>query len=616
VFAFALAAAFSDAPVRKTAAQLTASFPIHAADGVRSAVAPSAVAAIARWAVVRRDLQVEPSWDAKRRLLFAGDVRLYNRSELLDELGVAREERDCSDLELARRAYLRWDADAPLHLVGDFAFAAWNEDRRTLFAARDHLGLRPFFYSVADNALIVASDVRQMLALSGRTPEVNAPRILDFLLLRLSRSGDTFFSHVRRLRPGHRLTIRNNDENTTRYWLPPATTERMSYGENCEVLRALFCRAVSDRIESDRPIVAHSSGGFDSSTIIMAAAEIHRTHPGRAPLTLASAIVPGFPSDESHLMDAVAARVPFEGVRWHAIDETSETFPGVTSAGPLLQIGPAGGPRRDLDIARARGARVLLSGHMGDDVWYAADVLRDFVRHGRLTAPFRYISKARLGLSAVRPLSSAALGMLSPAIATRLSWWFARRPEPPPSWLGQELEALYPLTPEPLDLPPIEWTSHVACGVWLRLTAAWSAYLAELMTGYGADDGIEVRLPHADVRLIEHVLRMPWHQREPIDHNRRTGRESLGVLLPQEFAGRRGQRPWTPVWLANSRRTLKGAARFLDQGPWLSEPFVDRGIARAAARELASELSSSDFRTAWRVLAFAALEAWLRTVFG
>ncbi len=567
--------------------------------------------------MVRRDEQAAPSWDAARGLLFCGDVRLYNRPELLAELGIAASQGECADLELARQAYLRWGPESPRHLVGDFAFAAWDDDRRILFAARDHLGTRPLFFRKASEGIVVASRLHQLMPLlNDPLDELAAPQILDLLSEHVSDPRRTLFRGFVRLRPGHRLIATAREVVESRYWMPPATPDTsLSYDENCERLRSVFRRAVRDRLESDHPIVAHSSGGFDSSTILMAAEEVYRSEPGRAPLIMVSALAPGFACDESNYMDAVASRVSFEGLRWNIIEETSSSFPGVFRGAPTVRIGLAGGPRRDLEIARQKGARVLVSGFMGDEVWYAGGVLRDFVRRARLDIVLRHVRRAGLGFSALRHTIDWGLGILNPAlaptIAHRLEGGFA----PPPEWMGPRLREIYPPSAELLELPSVDWSSHLLADLWARLTRPRTGAQIEGMTDYGSEDGLEVRLPHADVRLIECVMALPWAQRDPRGHHRRTGRDALGPLLPPEFAGRRGQKPWTDVWKATARRTVPSLAPFFRTGAWVSSPFVDRGIARAMFETALNGGATLPAQSLSTVLALGGLEAWLRGVF-
>ena len=290
------------------------------------------------FAVTGRSL---PPGTPTRGLLFAGDVRLYNRAELISELGRPTGDAEPSDLELARLAYARWNDAAPRHLIGDFAFAAWNERTQTLFAARDHLGLAPFttacWRTEWPSPLMCASCSLCSTGLSIRSTTARSETGSRW---RFAIRGERFSRGSTACRPGIALICDAGGSHESRYWSPPSEPrEAGSYEETCERLRETFRRAVRDRLESDHPIIAHSSGGFDSSTIVMMADAIYRSEPMRPPLTTASALARGMESDDSRYMDAVADRVAFQSVRWNVVEETPPDFPGVTRSKPALRIG-------------------------------------------------------------------------------------------------------------------------------------------------------------------------------------------------------------------------------------------------------------------------------------
>jgi asparagine synthase (glutamine-hydrolysing) len=433
----------------------------------------------------------------------------------------------------------------------------------------------------------------------------------------------TYFRGIARVRPGHLLLVDGGGARERRYWMPPAMPDRpASYDDNCARLRELFERAVRDRLESDRPLVAHASGGFDSSTIVMAADAVYRAEPGRPPLVTASKVAPGFPSDESHYIDAVARRVGFESLRWSAVPDGPLPFLGVSGAAPVLRQGPRAGVARDLEIARSRDAGVLISGMLGDDLLHGTGVLRDFVRHGRWARAARQVVAlpvapgARRLRQTARGLVDAGLGVLPPVAALEAWRRLTARTPRRPAWLGPELAALWPPHDVLPELPDVAWPSHVACGVWARLTHPQTGAVVEGRVEYGSEEGIEVRAPFADVRLVEHVLTIPWDQREPRGHNRRTGRDALGPLLPPELARRVGQPPWTAVWLANARLAVPAVAPFIEDGPWLSAPFIDRREARAMLQEVRTLGPAAAGESCQMVPEMGALEAWLRGLAG
>src|SRR5690349_11589745 len=133
MFAIALAASFDDAGLPTGCVDdLLDAWPGSPSDGRAVASAPGAAAGVLRWAVVDRDRRVVPIWDPERQLLFIGDVRLYDRNGLGRELELGPAASDLSDADLAWRAYQRWGEDAARHLIGDFAFAVWDQRRRTI----------------------------------------------------------------------------------------------------------------------------------------------------------------------------------------------------------------------------------------------------------------------------------------------------------------------------------------------------------------------------------------------------------------------------------------------------------------------------------------------------
>jgi hypothetical protein len=347
----------------------------------------------------------------------------------------------------------------------------------------------------------------------------------------------------------------------------------------------------------------------------MAADELYRAEPARPPLVMTSGVVPGFAADDARFMDAVAARVSFENVRWRIVQESPPAFPGVWRTAPILRRGLAGGPRADVDLARARGARVLLSGALGDGLWHATDVRRDMIRHGRLLPVIRDIWRSGDG-GRLRRLVEAGLGVLTPELASRIDARIFRPISFPAPWMGPALLEIVGAVERRRNADVRGLRSHMLHSIWTRMIGPASATSIAGFVEYSAQEGLELRAPFADVRLAELVLRIPWWQREPQGHLRRTGREALGPLLPAEFATRLRQASWTEVWTANARRQLSGLAHFIERGPWLSTPFVDRGVARAMLRGALAGSPAQTAETYRLVLDFASLEAWLQTFFG
>ena len=121
-------------------------------------------------------------------------------------------------------------------------------------------------------------------------------------------------------------------------------------------------------------------------------------------------------------------------------------------------------------------------------------------------------------------------------------------------------------------------------------------------------------MPFLDVRLVETLLQVPWTDRIPFGDFRRIGRDALGPSLPQEFALRTDQGSWAPVWAKAASHFFGPTSELMNDGVWLSAPYVDLGEARRMMRE-AESAPESDFGRSVLVAEFGLLEAWLRRIF-
>ena len=315
-------------------------------------------------------------------LVVAADARLDDRDALCDALGVPFPERaGLADAELILRAFMRWGRDCPHHLLGDYAFAVRDRRRRTLFCARDHVGARPFYYALTTRRFVFASAVEAVLAAPDVSDALDERVVATHLTVEALRSGArTFFAAVRKLPPGHTLTVeagRPEDGSggprvrVEQYWHPERTPAARPASDDvyAEQLLDLYTQAVRDRLHGG-PVGVHLSGGLDSSSVaVLAAREMRRRgHP--PPLAFTWLPEPGArPPKPEHareyaLVDAVCAQ---EGL---------QTCYGAPTPDDVLDVLRLDGTLPGVQVhlneeivqrhAAARGVRVLLSGWGGD----------------------------------------------------------------------------------------------------------------------------------------------------------------------------------------------------------------------------------------------------------
>ena len=116
------------------------------------------------WTTPESLTETLPYHDPISELVITADARIDNRIELANRLGISScELRDASDSRLILMSFKKWGKDCPKYLIGDFAFAIWNNKTKELFCARDHMSVKPFFYYINDDFFIFASEIKALL---------------------------------------------------------------------------------------------------------------------------------------------------------------------------------------------------------------------------------------------------------------------------------------------------------------------------------------------------------------------------------------------------------------------------------------------------------------------
>jgi asparagine synthase (glutamine-hydrolysing) len=206
--------------------------------------------------------------DRSKCIVFNGEI--YNFMGLRDELlerGHTFFTR--SDTETILHAFEEWGEGCVERLRGMFAFAIWDVREKVLFAARDRLGIKPFFYTTAGGGFAFASEMKALLADEGFDRAIDELALAAYFNLAYIPGELTIYRGIRKLLPGHCLTVRDGQVAVRKYWdlyPSPARGRREEYfiGGFMDLLR----EAVSIRLMSEVPLGAFLSGGVDSSTVV------------------------------------------------------------------------------------------------------------------------------------------------------------------------------------------------------------------------------------------------------------------------------------------------------------------------------------------------------------
>ena len=200
-------------------------------------------------------------------LIYNGE--LYNTNELryeLEKLGHIFDTH--SDTEVLLHCYAQWGSACLDKLNGIFAFAVWERESKTLFLARDRMGVKPLFYKIHQGGLLFASEIKTILAYPTVERLLNEEGIGELLLLGPGRTpGSGVLQNIKELEPGCCAFYRNGKLNIQRYWQLKDREHTDTLEETAEQIRYLVTDAIKRQMVSDVPIGTFLSGGLDSSLI-------------------------------------------------------------------------------------------------------------------------------------------------------------------------------------------------------------------------------------------------------------------------------------------------------------------------------------------------------------
>ncbi|HET7218517.1 MAG TPA: asparagine synthase (glutamine-hydrolyzing) [Vicinamibacterales bacterium] len=218
----------------------------------------------------------QPMADVRQRLHIVFNGEIYNYRPLRDEL-VARGHafHTHSDTEVILNLYAEMGERCVEKMNGMFAFAIWDAAKRTLFLARDRMGVKPLYYAQTPEAFVFGSEIKSLFASKLVTPRCREEALTEYLFFRQVAGSDTLFHDVKALPPGCTMTVHDGRATISRYWSPRPSAEplAMTFDDAVAALRALLEDSVRLRLISDVPVGTFCSGGVDSSLVTALAAK-------------------------------------------------------------------------------------------------------------------------------------------------------------------------------------------------------------------------------------------------------------------------------------------------------------------------------------------------------
>jgi len=546
-------------------------------------------------------------------LLLSVDARLDNRHELGRALGLDDERAAAlSEAQFIARAYRRWGLRCPEHLLGDFAFAVWDEAERRLFVARDPLGARDVCVYVDDRLCVVASEATHIMAHPAIVPRVNDDRVAAYLAGLSDRPEETFIRDIRFLAPAHALCVTAERVDQWRYWdIEPATGRYRDERDYAERYRELLDAAVSSRLRAIGPVGVSLSGGLDSTTLAALAAPRLPAATGQTQFKSFSYAFDDYPScDEREYIRPLVEQYGLDPT-WVFCDDLwslKDLSRWPTTPDYVLSDAFAWFPAAVRAAAAEAGVRGLLAGYFGDTLMSGQQYWAlDLALGGRFGLLAR---TARENWSEFNWRSSFlefGLRRLIPPGAANL--YRRIRPRQATAVAPGIHEALLARTDLATRLSPAPALGKARPGFRQRygsLTGSNFSQSVVVRHQYNRS-GMELLEPYYDRRLVEYVLSVPAYVLgRPGDHRRLHRQATIG-LLPEKVRTRPRRTSFVPLVEKGMAMEIGMLRRLMTDPLVVERSYIRDDWLRA---QLAKTYEMTD---AWTFLFRAIfLELWLQ----
>jgi asparagine synthase (glutamine-hydrolysing) len=486
----------------------------------------------ALWTTFESEREHQPS-SLDGRVWITADARVDYRADLKSQLESRGRTNlaEATDSELVLHAYHAWGESCVEHLLGDFAFAIWDGRERRLLCARDHLGVKPFYYAQVGNSLIFSNTldcIRQHPAVSDK---LNESAIADFLLSDSNQNpATTTFADIQRLPPAHTATWSQEGLRIRRYWTLPID-DLIHYPrpkDYADRFQELLGVAVRDRLRTKR-IGIYMSGGLDSPGMAAAACHLLRERPGAFSVEAFTTVYDRLiPDQERYYAGLVAKHL---GIPIHFYARGQEILTSWDEQPPLATPEPVADPftyAQGVEFQKqiASHTRVFLEGEGPDNAlvcdWRAhvAHLVQE--RRWRRLLPdfwFHVVGHPRI-----------------PFVGRVRKWYRGYGKRHFPVWLNSDLASRLRLRERWEKLqsqpPPVHPTRP---GAYRAMSISLWQDLFENHDIVGSRTSSEVRHPYLDLRMVRFLLSVPAI---PWCCNKHLSRRALAGALPRQVIRR------------------------------------------------------------------------------
>ncbi|MDX2248418.1 MAG: asparagine synthase (glutamine-hydrolyzing) [Bacteroidia bacterium] len=556
----------------------------------------------------------QPMTDPTGRYTLVYNGEVYNYQAVKNELKTQSFQSN-SDTDVILAAYIEWGPECVKKFNGMFAFAVWDNVKKSLFIARDRLGIKPLYYFFDGNDLIFASEIRSLLE-SGKVPrQISHATLSEYLRYYTVNGPNTLVRDVFMLRAGEYGLWQDGKFETHAYW--HLTPEKIphpneTYEETCARIQDLLRQAVAKRLMSDVPFGAFLSGGIDSSAIVALMAQV-----SDLPVNTFSVTFQEKNFDESPYSDLIARK--YNTVH-HPIRLRPEDFlKGLPEALSAMDHPSGDGINSYIvsKVTRETGFTVALSGLGGDELFAGYPVFRRYEKLHRMNMFYGIPTPIRsvLGKSVSTVYNNHKTARLQELISLE----------------GTDFENIYPVFRKCFDdeeiirligfhtparkqltqvIDPKELTRIHQLPVFSQVTVGEISTYTRNVLLRDADQmsmatSLEVRVPFFDHELVEYALGIPDAYKNPI-FPKKLLVDAMGDLLPGEIVHRPKMGfvfPWDQWIRHDLRKFCEDRIRRLSQ-----RELLDGGVIMNMWKQFLDNNKRASWMKIWMLVV---LEDWM-----
>lgn len=472
--------------------------------------------------------------------------QLYNTKELRSELEENGFTFDSySDTEVLLKSFIFWKYDVVKKLNGIFSFAIWDSKKNELFLARDHFGVKPLFYTIYNNTIVFASEIKALFKYPGIEAKLDEQSIAELFGIGPARTaGLGIFKNIYEIKPAHFGIFNESGLHIERYWKLESKVHTDSLGKTCDTVRFLLEDSISRQLVSDVPLCTFLSGGLDSSIITLYASKYCKKH-NLPPLNTYSVdyvdndknfVKTDFqPNSDNYYINLMTERL---NTNHHTVVLDTPELASALEDAMIARDFPG---MADVDSSLLlfcknvkQDATVSLTGECADEIFggypwfFRADALNSN------TFPWSIAITERQNL-------------LNPQIASKVN-------------LKNYIDYRYQESLDEVDILDEDSMETAEKRRISHLTLNWFMQtLLDRSDRMAMYNGFELRVPFCDYRLAEYVWNIPWEMKAL--HGREKGllRYIMKDLLPEEIVDRKKSpypKTWNPTYLATVKDML------------------------------------------------------------